>query len=148
MVYALNPKVLPFPSPNFVWGIPTLQFFANPQKIHEKSVEIPVLHKLKLQNPTCKPTHCQPLGSPQNPYKPKGPKLAPGTSRDRGYVRFVFEQIFGLNPEGRLGIEASLIIESCEFVCCRSMDFEWFFSWSEMIHKSKLRSCWFLIGCN
>ena len=25
----------------------------------------------------------------------------------RGYVRFVFEQVFGLNPDGRLGIEVS-----------------------------------------
>lgn len=26
-----------------------------------------------------------------------------------GYVRFVFEQVFGLNPDGRLGIEDFII---------------------------------------
>lgn len=140
-------RFYPFLHPIF-WGIPTLQFFANPQKIPWKICwDVQLVQSWSFKNPTTTSTtnSLQPLGSPQ-PLQTQGTQIGP-----RGYVRFVFEQIFGLNPEGRLGIEASLInIEWCEFFVLQIlMDFlNDFFHEVEMIHKNKLWSCWFLIGCN
>lgn len=127
-----------FLHPIFFWGIPTLQFSPTPKKIHEKSLEIPVLVQVeasKIQLQHLQPTHFNRWVHPKTPTNPYGfTQIRPldPVSLARGYVRFVFEQIFGLNPEGRLGIEET------------SDDHRvvWFFSWSEMVHKSKLRSCW------